>query len=83
MPASPRNANVVFASATTTAGLPDGTPYTLIEGQAWAADDPLVRANPGLFVKDISELPGYPRRTVAVVESATAAPGERRSVKRG
>jgi len=49
--------------------------------QVWAADDPFVLANPGLF----SESPSVIHRTEfgAVVESASAAPGVKRQVKRG
>lgn len=57
-------------------------PIRLEAGEAWAADDPFVRAHPDKFVTD----PGKLRRTVAaqpVVELATKAPGERRTVTRG
>ena len=52
---------------------------TVLEGQAWYDDDPVVIANPGLFADE-------PRRVFRsvdreVVESATAAPGEKRRLK--
>lgn len=48
--------------------------------QVWAADDPFVLANPGLF----SDVPVFVCRTEIVpVESASAEPGVKRQVKRG
>lgn len=47
-------------------------------GHAWDASDPLVREFPSLFSTDAK----YLRRTEAVVEAATAAPGERRGTRR-
>lgn len=49
---------------------------TVLEGQAWFDDDPVVVANPGLFADQ-------PRKVFAsvdrlVVEQASAAPGEKR-----
>jgi hypothetical protein len=44
------------------------------EGEAWASDDPFVELHPELF----TAAPARLRRTVAPVEQATAAPGERR-----
>jgi hypothetical protein len=68
-------AGVVFAVATTYA-----TDTILIrEGEPWAADDPLVVGKPELFTSNPDR---YVRRSapppVAVVESATAEPGELR-----
>lgn len=54
-------------------------------GEAWAADDPAVMGNPDAFTDD-PEANGTLRRTAPasppVVEEATAAPGERRTVRR-
>jgi hypothetical protein len=48
-------------------------------GEAWDANDPVVRLFPHLFSDD----PAHLRRTTEmVVEQATAAPGERRNVRR-
>jgi hypothetical protein len=51
----------------------------------WDADDPFVQANPAYFAKDPDEavINRTFRRTEATVETATAAPGERRTTKRG
>lgn len=50
----------------------------LSKDEAWEADDPVVKARPDLFV----DRPVVVRSSVAapVVESASAAPGEKRSV---
>lgn len=61
-----------------------GLKVRLVAGEAWAADDPLVKALPHLFVK----YPLVVRRTVEVkvvspVESAVSVPGVKRQVKRG
>jgi hypothetical protein len=77
--------DIVYATATTMVG-----PYRVEFGSYWPADDPVVKAHPGLFSAD-------PRKanlssTVSVaddegsppVEMVTGAPGERRAqVRRG
>lgn len=74
---------IVYASATCSATTSDGLPVRMQAGEPWDGDDPFVAEHPDLFI----ETPGfpYPRRTVAepTVEQATAAPGERRNVRRG
>lgn len=61
-----------------------GQRVRLAPGEAWDAEDSLVRAHPEMF----SETPAFARRTdgsgvvAAVVEQATKAPGERRGVLR-
>lgn len=51
---------------------PKGTPQLLIEkGKSYAADHPLVKANPWAF--DSPE---------GIIEAATAAPGEKRRTRR-
>jgi hypothetical protein len=54
---------------------------TLVPGEAWAADDPFVKAHPEKFALE----PPRIRRTVArqVIEQASKAPGEKRATKRG
>jgi hypothetical protein len=74
--------NIVYASATCAAATADGIPVTLVEGEPWASDDPFVVARPEFFSASPPG-PAFPRRTVAVVEQATAAPGERRNVRHG
>lgn len=50
----------------------------IVEGRLYLADDPVVRAHPGLFTTDLERYAmGY---IVPVVEDTTAAPGE---VRRG
>lgn len=58
---------------------------TVAEGELWDADDPVVKAHPVWF----ETLEGKPlrpakaaARSEAPVEQATAAPGERRNVRR-
>lgn len=53
-----------------------GVPISLRQGEAWDASDPLVKLHPKMFSSD----EGGARRTV---EQATAAPGEKRNVRRG
>lgn len=54
-------------------------------GETWAADDPIVAEHPDAFQADPEAL-GVVRRSgpppAQVVEQATAAPGERRTVRR-
>jgi hypothetical protein len=53
-------------------------------GEAWSADDPIVQDRPDLFTDDPSEVGALRRSGPAtghpIVESATAEPGEKRSV---
>ncbi len=58
-----------------------GLKIRLVPGEAWAADDPFVKANPDKFSLE----PPTIRRTVArvIVEQASKAPGEKRATKRG
>lgn len=65
---------IVVALSTFTIAV-DGIPLTVREGEAWAADDPVVKRYPESFSKDGRTV----RRSVPVVEQATAAPGERRA----
>lgn len=51
----------------------------LVPGRAYAADDPVVRMHPHLF----SDHPTVYTSRGDIVEQATAAPGEKRAVKRG
>jgi hypothetical protein len=61
----------------------DGKRLQVVRDQIWDAGDPFVKARPDLF----STEPRKVNRTVPamgnVVESATAAPGEKRSTRRG
>lgn len=73
----------VYAAASCAASTVEGLNLSLTQDEAWDADDPFVKHRPDLFTDE----PTYPRRTVApvepTVEQATAAPGERRNVRRG
>jgi hypothetical protein len=80
--------DVVFATETASLTSPDGSSVLVRKGTHWSADDPLVRAYPGVFAAD----PRYglswtgpppPEMSEPPVEQATAAPGEKRNVRRG
>lgn len=69
------------------------TPTVQVQkGEIWDADDPVVRSHPDWFTNDPSEfvrrsdmdtaMPNKPARTMPPVETATAAPGEKRVIKR-
>jgi hypothetical protein len=58
----------------------DGWPVTIVEGDSWDGDDPVVRQNPDAFADE----PTVVRRSrpwEAPVEQATAAPGEKRRTR--
>jgi hypothetical protein len=70
---------IVFCNSAAVVGW-RGDAYTVRYGEPWYADDPFVLGNPGLFTADPPEI----RSTVdRPVESATAAPGEKRTTSRG
>lgn len=73
--------HIVFATSSGSAAAPDGGIVAFREGEPWAADDPFVTAHKDLF-SDAPPGPSFPRRTAPAVEQATAAPGERRNVRR-
>lgn len=52
-----------------------GARVRMSRGEVWDATDPFVKAHPEFF----DESPPDVRRTVAPVETATAAPGEKRA----
>lgn len=58
----------------------NGRRYPLVVNDVWDADDPLVASRPDLFV----DSPPKVHKSVvdAPVETATAAPGEKRVTKR-
>jgi hypothetical protein len=77
---------VVYASRQFQTVLGTGQVAVIPKGSHWPADDAVVRANPDCFSDDprygmlyTQEPEGYD----ATAETATAAPGERRSVRRG
>lgn len=71
---------IVFAKSTFVAGA-----VTVVAGTHWPDDDPVVVAHRGLFTDDPRYGLSYsrPPKDDRPAESATAAPGEKRSVKRG
>ena len=74
--------DICYAAFTASTANPStGFIVHIVEGEVWAADDPLVLARPDLF----TDSPPVIRRTApapAPIETASKAPGERRSVKR-
>ena len=86
--------DVVFARGSAIIGLPNGSQVRVVPGTHWPADDPLVRQRPDLFTRDsrfgmlyTEEKDEYnpdlfPPMDDDEFESASAAPGEKRSVRR-
>jgi hypothetical protein len=78
--------NVVYATATVPVQLPSGIGGMVQKGSHWPADDPVVLAHPEYFSPDPRFGMSYsvePAGYDAPVEQATAAPGEKRQVRRG
>jgi len=83
--------DIVFATRT----FVTGTAGAVVLGTHWPADDPIVRAHPECFTADPRyglsssrplDIDGYPvgtqpRGATAATETATAAPGEKRTRK--
>lgn len=69
---------IVFAVETATVALTTGDTFTIHRGQKYDAALQVVREQPGFFSED-------PQTGMedAAVETATAAPGERRNARRG
>jgi hypothetical protein len=76
--------DVVYATQTCSVAMPHGGQMLVSEGSHWPADDPLVQAHQDLFTEDPSAGLMYSQKPVeaVAVEQATAAPGERRQVRR-
>ena len=53
---------VVFVGSTVAYNF-EGVGVSLVAGEAWRADDPLVELRPDLFVDNIEDVPGFPRET--------------------
>jgi hypothetical protein len=78
--------DTVFAVVTQVVPLESGGTVTVRKGTHWPAEDPFVLSHPGMFSPDprwgmeyTQEPAGY---DAPPVEQATAAPGERRNVRR-
>ena len=72
------NEDLVFAASTCTTADSQGVLVRLTVNEPWAANDPLVKARPALFVP----VPTVIRRTApdaVKIEKATKAPGEKRA----
>jgi hypothetical protein len=67
--------NIVYAKSDSSVGL-NGLIFRLRTGEAWDADDPLVKQHPECF----QDHPPFARTSQGIerVEQATAAPGEKR-----
>lgn len=81
---------VVFAMGTENVILPTGATVRVQRGSMVPESDPLVRARPDLFSPDPRYAPNLLGTELpeefgegGPVETATAAPGEKRSVRRG
>jgi hypothetical protein len=85
--------DIVYAMGTEKVPLPFGQVASVHKGQHWPATDPVVLARPHLFTSDprygllyTVPPPGFDEQLneldLGEVESATANPGEKRSVRR-
>ena len=80
--------DVVYPKYDAFAAVGDGSYRTVRKGEHYPADDPVVLANPDVFTPDPRyglQWTGAPPPEMAdpPVEQATAAPGEKRNVRRG
>jgi hypothetical protein len=78
--------DVVYAAVTAPVTTASGLSGMVHKGTHWPANDPVVLANPDYFTDDPRFGLNYsvePDGYDAPVEQATAAPGERRRVRRG
>jgi hypothetical protein len=77
----------VFAKVTTAVALPSGATVRIQAGSHWSDGDPVVQAHPELFSDDPRHGMFFSRPLepgdYPPVEQATAAPGEKRNVRRG
>lgn len=55
----------------------------VVKDEAWWEDDPFVQAHRDMFADKPTVIRGAPPARTVDVEQATAAPGERRGVRRG
>ncbi|HEY9418388.1 MAG TPA: hypothetical protein VIQ30_26800 [Pseudonocardia sp.] len=76
--------DVVYATTTTVVTL-GGAQHRVQKGTHWPADDPIVAAQPSIFSTDPRYGLAFTREPAGYgdpVEQATAAPGERRAMRR-
>lgn len=83
--------DVLYATGDAVVGLPDGGQVGIRKGEHWVADDPVVAQYPHLFSPDARYGARYSLRpsnwdetadSAPPVETATAAPGEKRAAAR-
>jgi len=77
--------NIVYATATTNVGLQGGGTILIGAGTHWPDDDPVVLEHPDLFSPDARYGLVFTVRPAdfdTPVETASAAPGERRTARR-
>lgn len=72
------SAGVVYANETASVAMPTGEVVTIHRGDHYPTDHPVVLRCPGFFTTDARV-----GMVDADVEQMTAAPGERRTVRRG
>ncbi len=71
--------------AVTNSMVSNGTrqPVVIRRGEAWDADDPIVKANPSLFTGDaVKARTSVQRSHAEIVEQKTKAPGEKSRARR-
>jgi hypothetical protein len=76
---------IVMAIADSMVGNGSRQPVVIRKGEAWDADDPIVKANPSLFTADAGKARSTAQREVRrdrPVESSTHAPGEKSRARR-
>ena len=77
---------IVYACASAVVAVADGSRYRVAKGSHWPADDPVVQAQPSLFCDDARFGLNFSTEPVGYddpIEQVTAAPGEKRNVRRG
>ena len=76
--------SIVVALTDSMVGNGTRQPVVIKRGEAWDADDPIVKANPSLFTADAGKARTTVQRTAKdrPVESSTRAPGEKSRARR-
>lgn len=74
--------NLVYANASCSITDDQGLIWQLRRGEMWDAADPLVKARPKFFSKRPITVRTSEFGIVEFVEQATAAPGEKRTIRR-
>ena len=74
--------SIVVALTDSVVGNGTRHPVIIKRGEAWDADDPIVKANPGLFSTDVAKARSTVMKPSRPVESSTRAPGEKSRARR-